>query len=189
MTFSIVNFTVQRNEIILASNIDVSLDQGQILGVTGPNGSGKSTLLAQLVGALPIMHGQVHIDGRLPSYVLIEQTWTTAFGYLVADVLEWSSDSPLKRREAIEVTGIAYLLTRDVRTLSGGERARVGFARAIASSADVMLLDEPTAHLDQASTEEVQGWLAHIKDTRRYAVIVTHDPKVLVTCDLTVTFK
>ena len=150
--------------------VSLSVDAGEIVALVGPNGSGKSTLLRLASGMLPPDAGSVRLDGTVlaahtrrdaarwiagvaaeqavehaftvrESAALGRHPWRSAFGPL-SDVEQEIID------EALEATDLPHLADRPVAALSAGERQRVALARCLVQDARVMLLDEPTAHLD-----------------------------------------
>lgn len=146
------------------SDVDVTVRPGRLLAVVGPNGAGKSTLLALLAGDLRPSAGAVWLDGApvramrprelarrravMPQQTQVQFSFTAAevvglglyarHGHDDPDLIE----SALRQVDAVELAGRAFP------TLSGGEQARVTFARVLAQDTPVLLLDEPTAHLD-----------------------------------------
>lgn len=159
----------------------------------GPNGSGKSTLLRVLAGLAPIKAGEVIVDGEPP------RLGRSRIAYL-AQRPQLAEHFPLKLRrlvqmgtyahhgwfeecrhgeEAIERAlaqlGLAELADRPVRTLSGGQLQRALIARAVVQGAELLLLDEPYAALDQASREIVDRFL--FEQGHAFTVVMaTHDP-------------
>ncbi len=174
---------------------DVSLAIGprDFLGVIGPNGGGKTTLLKIILGLLAPQRGSVRVLGRAPAEV------RTRIGYVpqharvdpgvpasVLDVVltgrlaqsSWGFRYPREHVEAalaaLAQTEMAPMAHRTMATLSGGQRQRVLIARALASDAELLLLDEPTAgvdpHMEQSLTD-----LLHRLNQRLPIVIVSHD--------------
>ncbi len=150
------------------TGIDLRARAGELVALVGPNGAGKSTLLHVLAGDIAPTAGDVLLDGRpLASFRRIEaarrrgvlpQQFNVAFPFTVTEVVRmarapWQSTDEHDRDDeavdtAIEEAGITHLATREFTSLSGGERARVAFARLLAQRPTLMLLDEPTASLD-----------------------------------------
>lgn len=154
----------------ILNGVDLALDPGRILGVIGPNGAGKSTLVRLLGRSLAPASGTIRLNGEdltrwrqqdmarvlavvpqdpeLPtSFSVFEMVLMGRTPYLGWMGLETDADRQIVQRVMKEV-GIWHLADRLVGQLSGGERQRVVIARALAQEPQVLLLDEPTAHLD-----------------------------------------
>ncbi|MGE4242152.1 heme ABC transporter ATP-binding protein [Ramlibacter sp.] len=203
MTFELRAACARAGPKVLVPPVDAVLQPGRVTVIAGPNGAGKSTLLSLLTGQRVADEGAVLLDGvevrRSPAAVLatrraaMAQESSVAFDFTAAEVVELGryphrrrpgADESAIVREAMEVTGVAHLAQRTFATLSGGEKARVHLARALAQvweplpggEARWMLLDEPTAALDLAHQHAVlrlvRAW-AH--DRGVGAVVVLHD--------------
>src|SRR5882762_7905511 len=157
----------------VAGPLDLGIYTGQLICLLGPNGSGKSTLLRTLAGLQPALKGTIEIAGtgagklkpsqlaRKISLVLTDPirysnltVWSlVALGrYPYTDWLGMLSEADKAIIAwAIEATGIEAFLDRKVATLSDGESQKVMLARALAQDTPLMMLDEPTAHLDLPS--------------------------------------
>lgn len=176
---------------------DVSLDvvPGEVLVLVGPNGAGKSTLLGVLSGEIRPGHGQVTLDGRELHGIrhselarlrsVLTQENAVTFPFRVAEVVAMGR-SPWARyvegrddvaivAEAMDAADVRHLATRRYTALSGGEKARVSFARVIAQRTPVMLLDEPTAALDLRHQEDVMKLTRAMAAEGRAVVVVLHD--------------
>ncbi len=181
------------------SGLSASAEPGRWLAVTGASGSGKSTLLAVMLGFLPAAGGQLFLTGRAawcPQEAHLFDS--TIRGNLMLglpegdrpeDAATAAAGAELERRlgEALSAVGLAPLLARLERGLdtpigpggaflSGGERQRLAVARTLLTGADVILLDEPTAHLD---AEAGRTMLAELRRglAGRTVVLVTHNPE------------
>ena len=152
------------------SDVSLALSPGELVVVVGPNGAGKSTLLRVLAGTLAPRLGHVtlfdqdldRLDRRAIARKLavVPQSGDVAFGFRVEQVVMMGRTPHqggllLAGRadveavdEAVAMTGIAHLRNRSVGELSGGEQKLVALARALAQKPRVLLLDEPSAHLD-----------------------------------------
>lgn len=179
---------------------DVSLDvqSGEILALIGPNGAGKSTLVRAVSGVIPIANGYVHTSGHdfatlstiqraryvatVPQAVSLPPAYTVwetvLFGrtpYLGFLGQPSQKDEEIARQSLARVSALPFA-ERRVGELSGGEQQRVLLARALCQTTPILLLDEPTAHLDlqyQVSLLELVSELAH-KDNLA-VLIALHD--------------
>jgi len=178
--------------------VSLAAECGTLHGVIGPNGSGKSTLLRVIGGAARPSSGCVLLDGQDISSLSPRQAAqrVAAVGASEAVIFPFSVEETVmmgrsphlrfltsetsldvaKAREAMERTGVAHLAERRITALSSGERQRVLIARALAQEPRVLLLDEPTAHLDvnfQVEIMELVQALAHESGITIIAVL--HD--------------
>ena len=195
-----LDVVVAANALVLSRGGRVVVDRADVViprGVTslvGPNGSGKSTLLHAIAGLLDPTSGTVTVDGRPPAevrrriaYVLQAQHAPAHLPVTVREVVALGR-APVRgpvarlRREdrvavsdAIERVELGRLADRHLSELSGGERQRAFVAQGLAQQADVVLLDEPTAGLDVASTEQIRTVLAQERDAGHTVIVATHD--------------
>ncbi|MCY7344783.1 MAG: ABC transporter ATP-binding protein [Pyrinomonadaceae bacterium] len=182
----------------VVQDVSFALKAGKIVALLGANGAGKTTLLKSLNGALPSSAGEIRLDGKLiENYsrreiarkiaVIAQETETkfpvsvlefvlsgrfahgAAFGWETADDLQIAL-------ECLEQCDLKNYENRSMNRLSGGERQRVVLARALATEAKILLLDEPTANLDLAH----QALLFRLIKERclsceSAAIVITHD--------------
>lgn len=171
--------------------IDLHLDKGELVGILGPNGAGKSTLLKVLAGLIPCP--DVQLDGQSLEAVKPVQR-ARRIAYLPQGVqAQWpitgqdlvmlgrmphrtlpSRDLAVVQRVMAEVD-TAHLADRSFATLSGGERARLLLARALAVEAPILLADEPIAHLDPNHQLRVLDLLRRRADAGDGVMVVLHD--------------
>jgi iron complex transport system ATP-binding protein len=178
--------------------LDLAIDAGEMVGLLGPNGSGKSTLLRVLSGLLQPTGGRVQLSGAsLHSYParqrarligLVPQYATIPFAFSVTDIVAMGRNPYLGLmaspgpedfaaiNAALERTDCLHLRDRLVTELSGGELQRVIIARALAQEARILLLDEPTAHLDLNHQLDIARMLRQLNRERGLTVLwVSHD--------------
>jgi len=143
-------------------NISLTVSPGEVMAVVGPNGVGKSTLVRAACGVVSLQEGQVVVlMGRTPYLGWFER--------------ESESDVEIAR-EALRRVGLLGEAHRMVGELSGGEQQLVLVARALAQEAKVVVLDEPTAHLDLRHQDEVLKLVRMLADEDDLAVLLTlHD--------------
>lgn len=182
---------------VVVDDVTLSIPDGQLTVIIGPNGCGKSTLLKGFGRLLTPMRGQVCLDGHrlqdletrhiATQMSLLPQTPVAPDGITVEDLVtrgrhphqRWFRRiSPADREavdEALETTGVADLASRPIHQLSGGQRQRVWIAMALAQQTDIMLLDEPTTHLDLAHQLSVLELVARLQREGRTIVVVLHE--------------
>ena len=180
------------------SDLTLTVRRGEMVAIAGPNGSGKSTLLGLLSGRAASADGAVALEGRdLASYArralarliaVVPQEAGIAFPYTVSEMvllgraphlgglgLEGRHDLEVAERSMAR-TGVLDFAHRPLAELSGGERQRVIVARALAQEPTLLLLDEPTTHLDLRHTIEILELIAAInRHDRTTVVAVLHD--------------
>lgn len=182
----------------VVEELSFAVPKGRITCILGPNGCGKSTLLQALARLLRPVSGGVLLDGQLISALptkevarrvgLLPQGPVAPAGLTVADLVargrfphqgllqQWSREDEAAVERALEVTQVAGLRNRAVDELSGGQRQRVWIAMALAQDTPVLLLDEPTTHLDIAHQLEVLDLLCELNRSQgRTVVMVLHD--------------
>lgn len=152
--------------------------------VIGPAGSGKTTLLETIGGIVPVTAGTVHLAGRNvtgmhPEARGVGLVYQRAYLFphlTVADNVAYGTGDMVGAREIVARLGIAELWTRNVQSLSGGERQLVALARAVARSPRVLLLDEPFSALDPRRRARVRREVGKLYREQDMTVLqVTHD--------------
>lgn len=195
------NLTIGYKDKVVQRDLNLDLADGQLIALLGPNGSGKSTLLRTLAGLLPALSGQVLLDGqdvmtlstmdRAKKQALVLTESETLDATTVHDVVAMGrypytsflgrlseQDETIIREslEAVGLTAVGGLSSDLVCGLSSGTFARVQLARALAQQAPIILLDEPTAHLDlpgRIQLFELLQQLAH--EQHKLVLISTHE--------------
>jgi len=196
-----VYFKHKRQTVDVLKGISFVAEKGLLTTILGPNGSGKSTLFKCISGLWRYYKGEVKVDGvsidnlsfkkRARLFSVVPQEHEPPFPYSVFDVVLMGRasyvgifSSPGKRdyeksEEALNTVGIDHLRNIPYTKISGGERQLVLIARAIAQEAPVMLLDEPTSHLDFKNQINILKKIKEIAKTREITVLITlHDPNL-----------
>jgi ABC-type cobalamin/Fe3+-siderophores transport system ATPase subunit len=194
------NLTIQYGVRTAVADVSLALAAGSITAIIGPNGAGKSTLLRALNGGLVPTSGEILLSGRpLSAYArrvvsrhiaVVAQEADLRFPVTVAEFVlggryawastgawGWETEQDLRiARAVMHETALVDLSGRLLSELSGGERQRAILARALATEAEVLLLDEPTANLDLAHQAAILSLVRERCDRRSAAaVVVTHD--------------
>ncbi|MFG1464152.1 ABC transporter ATP-binding protein [Xanthobacter sp. DSM 24535] len=182
---------VRRGSALVVKDVSLTARPGELLGLIGPNGAGKTTVLRALCELDPLASGCVTYDGRTAA-ALGRRAFGRTIAYLaqggrihwpmrVADVVALGRlphglaalDSAAER--AMAAADVAHLKDRTTGTLSGGERARVLLARALAVEAPVLLVDEPVAALDPYHQLQVMEALRACARAGNTVIAVLHD--------------
>lgn len=179
------------------SGISFQVPAGQVLGIVGPNSAGKTTLLHLLCKVLTPTGGRILIEGQdlaglgrlalARRLAVVPQEFSVAFPFQVAEVVlmgryphagaGWgSARDRAVARAALEATGILDLAARRIDEISGGERQLVSLSRALAQEPAILLLDEPTSHLDLKHQRSVVEILrTHHQARGGTTVLISHD--------------
>jgi len=181
---------------LIFQEICFSLPRGQFTALVGPNGSGKTTLLRGILGLLPQQSGSVRLDGRevrdygrreLAKRVsLLIQEDGEPFPFSVEEIVmmgrfphnPFFPDTLQDRQaaqDALERVGLARKAKKPYLQLSGGEKRRAMIARSLAQEAQLLLLDEPTLHLDLRYQLETTALLRQLADSGLAVLAVYHD--------------
>jgi len=184
---------------LLLDDVSIDLLPGELVAIVGPNGAGKTSLLRAIAGFTRPAAGRIMLDDndiatmrtrqRALAITLIGSDVETPIGTTVRETVatgrfarrdwwDWSQPDDDDARivtHALERVGLAAFAERRLETLSSGEKQRAWLALALAQDAGVVLLDEPTSHLDPRAALEVARIIRGIASGSTAAVVVTHD--------------
>jgi len=192
------NISVSYNGREVLRDISFELREGEIIALLGPNGAGKTTLIRALNRTVPTDSGDIRLDGKpineysrreIAQHVaVVAQENETKFPVTVLEFVlagrfvrggafGWETESDIAAaRKALQGCDLSEFADRLMNELSGGERQRVVLARALATEARVLLLDEPTANLDLAHQAMMFRLVREqCRSANASAIVITHD--------------
>ncbi len=198
VSFAYPTAEARRTRPFALADLSFEIVPGEILGVIGPNSSGKTTLIRLLTRVLEPVSGEVRLEGvplrRLSrpelarKVAVVPQGALAQFPFTVGELVLMGRyphdpgryfESPRDRvvaRAAMDATGVLELADTPLEHLSGGERQRAVIARALAQEPRLLVLDEPTAHLDLRYQVEAAALLSRLNRERGTTVLlVSHD--------------
>lgn len=169
----------------------INLEPNQVILLSGDNGSGKSTLLRVMAGLLKPDSGNIVCAGDPCQFSRCQSALLEQVMYL--HQIPFMFDGSVKKNlmyahkkgrgdrlklidQALEWVGMSHMADADAKTLSGGERQRVALARALLRRPRILLLDEPTAHLDAISNAQIGSLLGELKSHTVSMLIASHEP-------------
>ena len=200
-----------RPNIKVLDNVEFSIHKGEKVGIIGESGSGKSTFIDIILGLLTPLDGEIKVNG-IPIHNDID-SWLTKIGYLPQNVFiyddsiaanialgetdkTWSVVRITEVLKEAQLYDFVHQLPEGIKTtigesgtrISGGQRQRLGIARLLYSDTEVLILDEPTASLDQETA--LGFWNALIEqESGKTMIVVSHDMSIISKCDKTYRVK
>ena len=178
----------------VVKGISIEVKRGEIVGLLGPNGAGKTTTFYMIVGLTRPDEGQVHLGENDLTHCPMHQRAKKGIGYLpqessvfrkltveenIVAVLETmdlpSFEGKKRARALLRELNILHIKNARAYSLSGGERRRVEISRALATSPEFILLDEPFAGIDPIAVADIQSIIAHLKRKRIGVLITDHN--------------
>ncbi|UCH88812.1 MAG: ABC transporter ATP-binding protein [Thermoplasmata archaeon] len=191
-----LSFSYDRTRVL--KDIDFKIKSGELVGIIGPNGSGKTTLLRCITNTLPFSEGTITLDGvNIRSYTtrdiakhiaVVPQGGSIEFGFSVKEIVlmgrhphqgkftfETKEDFQIVE-SSMKITRVEKFKDKMVQQLSGGEFQRVLIARALAQRPEILLLDEPTTHLDISHQLEIMDIMSSLNSEKGITILgVFHD--------------
>lgn len=197
-----IHFRYYPDDPNVLSNLSLEIPAGKVTAILGPNGTGKTTLLHILLGLLKPLKGVVKVSGKshkqysrreLSQMIgLVPQFESIPFNFSVFEYVLLGRSPYLKplqlpgsedvriTEEALLAAGIDHLRNKPVNEISGGERQLVHISRVLTQQTQILLLDEPTAHLDLENQNRILSLLKQMSSLGNTAVLTTHDPNAAI---------
>jgi len=187
--------TIGYGENVLAKDLSLKLKSGDLVGLIGQNGVGKSTLIRTLAGLQPKLSGEIYFDRKpikdlkvlAKSISIVLTGKPDTFNLSVVELLAlgrhpytgWlgylKQEDKKKIEEALSLMEINYIANKKLFELSDGQLQKAMIARALAQDTDVIILDEPTSHLDLKNKIDVLALLRKISKQGKSVLISTHE--------------
>ncbi len=198
MFFSINKFSCGYPGRFVLNDISFDIDKGSFTGIIGPNGSGKTTLFRGVSGELPFLRGNIMLNGKhIQDMNLKEKAQNIAIvtqqieaGNMTVEEYVLMGRFPYRKNfqffetkedieianKYIELTGVSHLREKNMNALSGGEQQLAGIARALTQEPELLLLDEPTSHLDITHQVQILNLIRRLSETLGLTVLmIIHD--------------
>ncbi len=178
-----VTFAYRREPVLV--DVSLRIDEGEFLAVVGPNGGGKTTLVKLALGLLKPDKGRVRLlggppartrvmVGYMPQHVLVDPAFPVSVGEVVEMGRVGARDG-MAVEEALGLVGLKGMGREGFGALSGGQQQRVLLARALVGRPRMLVLDEPTSHVDAAGEWELYELLRRLHSQGVTVIVVTHD--------------
>ncbi len=197
-----IHFRYHPDDANVLTDLSLDIPAGKVTAILGPNGTGKTTLLHILLGLLKPFQGQVKVLGKshwdysrqdLSQMIgLVPQLESIPFNFSVFEYVLLGRSPYLKpfqlpgaqdvriTKDALKAAGIQHLAEKPVTEISGGERQLVHISRVLTQQTRILLLDEPTAHLDLENQNRILRLLKQMSSQGKTAVLTTHDPNAAI---------
>lgn len=178
----------------VVAGVSINLEAGEVVGLLGPNGAGKTTTFYMVLGLLKPDRGQVILNGEDVTDLPVYKRARKGLGFLpqepsifrkltveqnvmaILEILDLSEDERSQRLESLlQELDLTHLAKSKAYTLSGGERRRAEITRALVTSPDFMLLDEPFAGIDPIAIADIQAIVARLKQKGVGVLITDHN--------------
>ena len=197
-----IHFRYSEDDPYVLSDLSLEIPAGKVTAILGPNGTGKTTLLHIMLGLLKPIMGEVKVAGKahreyskrdLSQMIgLVPQFESIPFNFSVFEYVLLGRSPYLRplqlpgtrdlqiSEDALKAAGIIHLQEKPVTEISGGERQLVHISRVLSQQTRILLLDEPTAHLDLENQNRILTLLRSMTTQGITTVLTTHDPNAAI---------
>ena len=197
-----IHFSYGEEDPVVLADLSLDIPTGKVTAILGPNGTGKTTMLHIMLGLLKPFQGGVRVAGKfhkdyskreLSQMIgLVPQFESIPFNFSVIEYVllgrspylnpfQLPGDVDLEiTKNALKEAGISHLAEKPVTEISGGERQLVHISRVLTQQTKILLLDEPTAHLDLENQNRILSLLKKMAAQGVTTVITTHDPNAAI---------
>ena len=188
---------IYQREILVLSDVTISIDKGEFIYLIGKTGSGKSSLLQTIYADLPLIQGKGQVAGYIlnkiktreipylrrklgivfQDFQLLTDRSVAENMFFVMKSTGWKSKKKMEDRaqEVLERVGLGTKGFKMTHQLSGGEQQRVAIARALVNDPEIILADEPTGNLDPETSRGIMNLLMEISQNGRAVLMATHN--------------
>jgi ABC-type polar amino acid transport system ATPase subunit len=188
MTLELRDVEIERGGRRIVGGLSFAAGAGELLALMGPSGTGKTSVLRAIAGLDRAAAGTITVNGRVglvfqfhhlfPNMSAVQNVWLAPVHVL----RQPREDAEARARALLETLGVGHRAEAMPHELSGGEAQRVAIARALAVEPPVLLMDEPTASLDQARRGDLARTLRDLAGQGRTVVVATHDEEFAGAC-------
>lgn len=188
VTLIVRDLTVKRGDRVVVDRMSFAAERGELVALMGVSGTGKTTVLRAIGGLDPIAAGAIEVQKPVglvfqfhhlfTNLTVRENVWLAPVHVL----RQPRADAERRAHELLDMLGVGERADAMPHELSGGEAQRVAIARALAMEPAVLLMDEPTASLDQARRGELAATLRELASEGRTVVVATHDAEFARMC-------
>lgn len=194
-TLKLDNVSFGYNNDLILKDINLSINEGEYVGIIGVNGSGKSTLLKLILGILKPTKGTI-IKDKNTRIGYVNQTTMVEEGSFPATIFEivslglkkkpFSLITKKEKKEIykmLELFSLKELANKSIQSLSGGQAQKVKIAKVLISNPDIIVFDEPTTGIDESSELILLEIIAHLHAMKKTIILVSHNKSNLEKCD------
>lgn len=185
---SITDLSLQRDDRLILSHVNLTVNQGDFIAITGPNGGGKTSMLRIILGLLKATSGKIEFIGQkpkigyLPQKNAIDSRFPITVKEVIASGLLGTKENRREREKKIDDTlrrvELAELAARPIGRLSGGQLQRVLLGRAIISDPQLLVLDEPLSYIDKHFESHIYRIIAELAP-KSTILLVSHEMSMI----------